>query len=292
MSNQRSAGGAPGLGPRSADGRAVHGSTSRRGDPATIPGGTRASSPAVRRTALFASLTIAATLTIVACDNPTPPSAPSVPPAPRTEVAAPTDGTATPGRAAVSPAPGPGATPPTPSGADALAAASCAKDSDCAWDDPCVPRRCVAAAASPPAVGCDKSVPPEGTCVCFDRRCAYRPDATRSPVSVEAACTSRQGCIMDVAAGTCVPGDDPEAHPPGLPGPRCRCDSREPRRCHYDWIEPVPCASDDDCWVSDESSTPIARPRKLRGKRFRPCKDGELAPVCQSGTCAVRALSC
>jgi len=73
------------------------------------------------------------------------------------------------------------------------------------------------------------------------------------------------------------PGRRSRGASPGA-GPRCRCDSREPRRCHYDWIGPVPCASDDDCWVNAESSTPIARPRKLRGKRFRPCKDGERAP--------------
>jgi hypothetical protein len=97
---------------------------------------------------------------------------------------------------------------------------------------------------------------------------------------------------MDVAAGTCVPGDDPDPQPPGLPGPRCRCDSSEPRRCHYTWVEPVPCASDADCWVSDESLTPIARPRKLRRKRFRPCKDGEHAPVCRDGTCVVVGYTC
>lgn len=284
MSNQRSKGKAPG--PRSLGGRAVHRSTSY-GDPATIPGGTRASSPAVKRTAL-ACLTIAATMMIIACGNPTPSPAPS---ATGAEVA-PTEGTATPGPVAVSPAPAANATPPTPSGADALAAASCAKDSDCAWDDSCAPRRCVAAGASPPAAGCEKSIPPEGTCACFDRRCTYRPNATRSPVSVEAECTSREGCVMDVAAGTCVPGDDPDPRAPGLPGPRCRCDSREPHRCHYSWVEPVPCASDDDCWVIDESATPIARPRKLRGKRFRPCKDGERAPVCQSGACIVRGYTC
>ena len=70
------------------------------------------------------SFALLATLTIVAYSNPTPPPAPSAPPATSTEVAAPTEGTATPGRVAVSPAPGSGATPPTPSGADALAAAS------------------------------------------------------------------------------------------------------------------------------------------------------------------------
>ncbi|HTE55120.1 MAG TPA: hypothetical protein VK698_29915 [Kofleriaceae bacterium] len=110
-------------------------------------------------------------------------------------------------------------------------------------------------------------------------------------MSVEAACTSPPGCLMDVAAGTCAPGDDPDIRPPGQPGPRCGCDSREPRRCHYVWVDPVPCASDEDCWVSDGGS-PIARPKKLRRKRFRPCKDGENVPVCDSGTCVLRGAAC
>jgi len=98
---------------------------------------------------------------------------------------------------------------------------------------------------------------------------------------------------MDTAAGTCVPGDDPDPRPPGLPGPRCYCDSREPRRCHYGWVEPIQCSSDSDCWVSDEGFThPIARPRKLRRKHFRPCKDGEHAPVCREGTCVVVGYTC
>jgi len=244
-------------------------------------------------------VTIVASLTIVACSNSTPAPAPSKPPATTTAATTPAEGAATPGSVATSPdpgaspTPGPSATPSAPSSGGAPAAASCAKDSDCAWDDPCQPRRCVAVAAAPPAVGCDKSVPPDGTCVCFDRRCAYRPVATRSPVSVEEACTSPPDCIMDVAAGTCAPGSDPDTQPLGQPGPHCRCDGHEPRRCHYVWVESIPCTADADCWVSHEDFThPIARPKKLRGKRFRPCKDGEQAPVCRSGVCTVEGYTC
>jgi hypothetical protein len=251
--------------------------------------GDRWCTSAVSQTAFVVSLSTVASLTIVACSN----SAPSTPPAATT----PAEATATPGGTAASPDLGaspptePSATPSAASSEGASVAAPCAKDSDCAWDDPCLPKRCVAAASAPPPTGCDKSVPPEGTCVCFDRQCAYRPDARRSPVSVEAACTSPPACVMDVAAGTCAPGDDPDVRPPGRPGPRCRCDSNEPRRCHYVWVDPVPCASDDDCWVSDAGS-PIARPRKVRGKRFRPCKDGANVPACDSGTCILRGASC
>jgi hypothetical protein len=248
--------------------------------------------------AFLPSVTIAASLTIVACSNPTPPPAPSTPPASTAAGTTPAEGAATPGSAAASPDPGPSpepgptATPSVPSSGGASGATSCAKDSDCAWDDPCLPGRCGAVTAAPAPAGCDKSSPPEGTCVCFDRRCAYRPVATRSPVSVEAACTSPPGCIMDVAAGTCAPGADPDARPLGEPGPHCRCDGREPRRCHYVWVDAIPCASDDDCWVSKDGLSPIARPKKLRGKRFRACKDGENVPVCQSGTCTLRGMKC
>jgi hypothetical protein len=98
---------------------------------------------------------------------------------------------------------------------------------------------------------------------------------------------------MDVAAGTCTPGADPDTVRPGEPGPHCRCDGHEPRRCHYVWVDPVPCTSDADCWVSQKGfSHAIARPKKLRGKRFRPCKDGEEAPACQSGSCVLRGYTC
>ncbi len=251
----------------------------------------------MNRTAFLPSATIVASLAIAACSNPTP--APSTPPESTAAATTPAEGAATPGSAVASPDPGasatpdPSATPSVPSSGGASGATSCAKDSDCAWDDPCQPKRCGAVTAAPPPAGCDKSSPPEGTCVCFDRRCAYRPVATRSPVSVEAACTSPPDCIMDVAAGTCAPGADPDARPLGEPGPHCRCDGREPRRCHYVWVDAIPCASDADCWVSNDGfDHPIARPKKLRGKRFRPCKDGENVPVCQSGSCTLRGMKC
>jgi hypothetical protein len=56
----------------------------------------------------------------------------------------------------------------------------------------------------------------------------------------------------------------------------------------------IPCSSADDCWVDDSVSPyqPIARPKRLRGKRFRPCVDGEAAPVCRSGFCGVEGYFC
>lgn len=44
----------------------------------------------------------------------------------------------------------------------------------------------------------------------------------------------------------------------------------------------VPCKSVQDCWVSAKQfpATPIARPKHLVGKAFKPCVDGEVAPTC------------
>jgi hypothetical protein len=52
----------------------------------------------------------------------------------------------------------------------------------------------------------------------------------------------------------------------------------------------VACQSDDDCWL--DGTKPIARPRALRGKRLRPCKDSERVPICKAGACAVEGYKC
>ncbi len=53
---------------------------------------------------------------------------------------------------------------------------------------------------------------------------------------------------------------------------------------------PVACKTDDDCWV--EGHKPIARPKELKGRKFKPCKDGEHAPVCKENLCTVVAYKC
>jgi len=47
----------------------------------------------------------------------------------------------------------------------------------------------------------------------------------------------------------------------------------------------------EDCWVGEDRQ-PIARPKSMRGKKFKPCKDGEHAPVCRDGACRVTAYKC
>jgi len=51
-----------------------------------------------------------------------------------------------------------------------------------------------------------------------------------------------------------------------------------------------PCGSVDDCWV--DGSTPIPRPEAARGRDFRPCEDGEAAPVCFEGRCGATFYGC
>ena len=59
--------------------------------------------------------------------------------------------------------------------------------------------------------------------------------------------------------------------------------------------EPARISTDDvaQCWVSDSAPYhPIPRPKSLRGRKFRPCQDGEVAPLCTNGHCTVAAYSC
>jgi hypothetical protein len=49
----------------------------------------------------------------------------------------------------------------------------------------------------------------------------------------------------------------------------------------------ISCKTDDDCWVSNTTTAaqPIRRPAKLRGKKFRPCVDGDAQPICNGTYC-------
>ena len=55
----------------------------------------------------------------------------------------------------------------------------------------------------------------------------------------------------------------------------------------------IACETVDDCWVSDTApARPIARPEPLRGRKFTPCKDGEVAPACVEGACILAPHAC
>jgi hypothetical protein len=190
-------------------------------------------------------------------------------------------------------APSTPAAPPSTPAAPPVDTGACAADTDCAFDDACDPRRCVSAASVPASVGCEKTRPATGTCVCLERRCSLQPNADHPKVAVDTDCDDIPGCVLDRAAGSCRPGRDDDFRADRSIGPRCDCAARAPRRCEFSWVEPVPCASVDDCWVEPMPfSHPVKRPRSKKGKTFRPCKDGEVAPACAEGHCTMRAYGC
>ena len=182
--------------------------------------------------------------------------------------------------------------PPEPYAVDPAGhGAPCEDDAGCGWDDGCVPTRCVDAAhAATQPTECDESAPPPGACLCHAGRCTLQPKATPAPS--EPGCKTRQ-CGLDASAGRCVVGEMLDANRRArAEGPACFCDAASDR-CEFRWLEAIPCDDVGACWISDESPRhPIARPKKLRGRRFQPCRDGELAPACRDGRCVVVAYKC
>ena len=71
-------------------------------------------------------------------------------------------------------------------------------------------------------------------------------------------------------------------------GPSCDCVTPA-EGCVFSWFEPIACKSERDCWVEAAPRRhPVRRPAALRGRAFKPCTDGEVAPVCTSeGFCAL-----
>lgn len=177
-------------------------------------------------------------------------------------------------------------------GRDHRSVVACSSDADCGWDDTCTPTRCVE--HGPPSA-CDESTKPPGTCSCFEGSCTLKPDTPPPP---SGTCEPR-ACALDRAAGRCVADDGGVVEglrsTPALDvGPSCDC--IDPAKgCTFQWFEPVPCKTTRDCWVDPSPRRhPIARPKHLRKRDFKPCADGEAAPLCSAdGQCVVGpAFSC
>ena len=100
----------------------------------------------------------------------------------------------------------------------------------------------------------------------------------RSAAKATAQKTAKSSPWTPPPATKPAPAAPPSAKPVGSPAPSGLHSSA------------VPCRSVDDCWFRGRE--PIARPKKLRGKRFKPCVDGELAPVCVKGFCSLAAYGC
>lgn len=180
----------------------------------------------------------------------------------------------------------PATRPPPSLGRDHRSAVPCATDADCGWDDTCFPKRCVEPSAR---TACDESGPPPGDCLCVEGACTAKPKT--APTST-GACEPR-GCVVDRAAGVCVADTNGVTENirtnPGLSvGPSCDCVSPKDG-CAFQWFDPIPCKSERDCWVdASPRRHPVVRPKALRGRDFKPCSDGEVAPKCNDqGFCAL-----
>lgn len=170
-------------------------------------------------------------------------------------------------------------------GRDHKSFVACASDADCGWDDPCVPTRCVEPNAG--RASCEETSPEPGTCRCVAGGCTLEPKVIPEP---SGTCEIR-GCEVDRAAGRCVAdtGGVPEnirARPGIDVGPSCDCITPS-KGCTFTWFPAVSCKDDRDCWVDPSPRRhPVARPKALRKRDFKPCSDGEVAPKCgPAGTC-------
>jgi hypothetical protein len=177
-------------------------------------------------------------------------------------------------------------------GRDHRSVVACTADADCGWDDTCMPTRCV---EHGPMSACDESMKPPGTCTCLEGACTLKPD---TPPAQSGTCEPR-ACMLDRAAGKCVADDGGIAESvrstPGVEvGPSCDCIELA-KGCVFTWFDPVPCTTDRDCWVDPSPRRhPVARPKPLRKRDFRPCADGEVPPKCgPQGRCILGpAYSC
>jgi hypothetical protein len=166
----------------------------------------------------------------------------------------------------------------------------CTDNAGCGWDDPCVATRCVGAAhVRVDDHECEERAPPPGECGCIAGHCSLKPTV----VATEAPSCKLESCGLDQGAGRCVAGSMVEANRMMRDvGPACHCDQKS-LECQFVWVEPIECKDVEACWVSDSRPYhPIARPKEKRGKKFQPCKDGEVAPVCIDGRCSLAAYSC
>lgn len=184
--------------------------------------------------------------------------------------------------------------PPEPPllGRDHRSVVACTTNADCGWNDDCMPTRCV---EDHPPQACDESMEPPGTCSCLEGACTLEPDKPPPPTGT---CEPR-ACVVDRAAGKCVADDGGVAEgirsaKPVEVGPSCDC-VKLAEGCVFQWFDAVPCKTDRDCWVDPSPRRhPVARPKALRKRDFRPCADGEVAPKCGAeGRCVLGpAYSC
>lgn len=114
---------------------------------------------------------------------------------------------------------------------------------------------------------------------------ACAPNEPKAPRELDAADASLAPASVDAALADVTVVDAPSpAIDAGLP------DAKRPLPPGMHGST-VSCTTDDDCW--SRGPIPIARPKTLRGKHFKPCVDGEYAPLCGGeGTCLTLGYRC
>jgi hypothetical protein len=175
----------------------------------------------------------------------------------------------------------PVATASEPATATPPSSTACTADTECGLIDP---HGCGV------AKGTGRAASTGDACTCFEGRCVMRPASPR--VSAQ-PCGAGNDCGLESATARCEPGLHSDFEPSDrFVGPVCACNWSD-HRCHLSWLEPVTCQSVDDCWVDETPNLhPIRRPPRMRGRVFRPCRDGENAPACVNGRCTVRGFTC
>ena len=180
----------------------------------------------------------------------------------------------------------PGDPPPAP--ADNGLGDACGSDADCTWDDPCAPSRCGGPASPHPTSTCAAPGPAPGSCACLHGRCLLHP---ASPPPPPLAACAPGACGLDEGRGLCLVNRGTATNPTSqvTEGPFCSCDGQS--RCAFEWVSPVSCTKDDDCWIAGWPGPrrAIRRPPDIH-RGFHPCSgDGDIAPACRQGICGFGA---
>ena len=83
-----------------------------------------------------------------------------------------------------------------------------------------------------------------------------------------------------------------EQVPTSMPEKESKASANDPEdsTMEPDITSKVPCKTEQDCWIQD--GQPVARPAAHRGRKFEPCVDGEIMPVCVEGMCGGLAYGC
>lgn len=81
----------------------------------------------------------------------------------------------------------------------------CSIDSDCGWNNPCIPTRCGKARAGSANIRCRRASRPPGTCTCVESQCTLKPFDPGHGMSDTTAgrCKKDKDCAVDVATAVC-----------------------------------------------------------------------------------------